>query len=132
VSQTFLAKLTAQKRSQVMDNVQPQRKITYEPFLFALSVIGVLYKLYESVEQRELRYDWTLAATCGVFVFACVMWLVNSRRARQSTRISANVKTGTVIDGQVVGAEATKRDEIDTKIRTDDVRRSTVIGYKEK
>jgi hypothetical protein len=116
----------------VTDNLQPQRKMTYEPFLFGVSVIGVIYKLYESVEHREFRYDWTLAATCGVFVFACVLWLVNSRRARQSTRLSASVKTGAITDSQVIGAEATKRDDVHTNIRTDDVRRSTVIGYKEK
>jgi len=113
--------------------VPRKNRITYEPFLFALSVIGILYKMYQSIEDHNLRYDWTLAATLAVFVLACGLWLVNTRKNREPSKLSARIKAGTVTDAKVMGAEASKeRDQVDVSVKTSDVQRSTITGYKEK
>jgi hypothetical protein len=113
--------------------VPRKNRISYEPFLFALSVIGILYKMYQSLEDHKLRYDWTLAATLAVFTLACGLWLVNTRKNREPSKLLSRIEAGAVTDAKVVGAEASKeRDQVDVSVKTRDAQRSTITGYKEK
>src|SRR5262245_17304552 len=99
-----------------------KNRISYEPFLFALAVIGIVYKMYQSVGEGKVRYDWTLGVTIGVFVMACGLWLFNTKRNREPSKLVTKIEVGNVTDARVLGVDAAKnRDQIDVGVKTGDV-----------
>jgi hypothetical protein len=107
-------------------------RITYEPFLFGLAVLGVMYKIYRSLREHELRFDWMLAAVILVFLVACGLWVFNSRRPKPSSRIDVSLETENVRNSQVVGAESQSKDSVRADIKTKDVENSQIVGFREK
>src|SRR5262245_39421724 len=107
-------------------------RISYEPFLFGLAIIGVVFKVFQTVADRELRFDWTLGAILAIFLVACGLWFINTRHPKESTSLDVDVKAGKLQNSSVLGAEASSKGRVRADIKTGDAVGSQITGFREK
>ncbi|CAK0763982.1 hypothetical protein CCP2SC5_330002 [Azospirillaceae bacterium] len=106
-------------------------RISYEPYLFGLAVVGSIYKLVASVQEGRFRADWVLGAVILVFIISSILWFINTRPKNSSSSIDVKVETGKVLRGTVVGAEASARDSVRAEVKTHDATDAKITGYRE-
>jgi hypothetical protein len=107
-------------------------RISYEPFLFGLAIIGVVFKVFQTVADRELRFDWTMGVILIIFLVASVLWIINTRQPKNPTSLDISVQTGKIDNSSILGAEASSKDKVRADIRTGDAEKSRITGFREK
>lgn len=107
-------------------------RMTFEPFLFGVAVIGVLYKIFQSVSDKQFTFDWIVIAIVLVFAVASLLWFFNARSQRRATSIDAAVATDNVTRSAVTGAEGRPKDKVKASVTTKDVTNSQITGFREK
>jgi hypothetical protein len=102
------------------------RHISYEPFLFGLAIVGVIYKIYR---DGEIRFDWVLGAILLIFLTACVLWIINTRRSKS---VDIKLETGKLRNSDVLGAETATKDKAHIDVKTGDAVDTKITGLREK
>lgn len=108
-----------------------QRKMTFEPYMFAASFLALLLKAAYSLRHDTKILDWVMACFVVVFVVTSILFGLAMFSTRPSRNVVAAISTGAVTDSSVTGAHVKKPGNADVKVATKDVTNSEVIGYRE-
>ncbi len=107
-------------------------RVTYQPYLFAISILGLLVKLVYSAVNKTPVFDITIIVILVVFLVSSFLYFYQYRNAKKQTKLDVSLKTSDVKDSTVIGAESRHRDRTNIKIETGKVAGSKVKGYEEK
>lgn len=109
------------------------KKITYQPYLFAISLLALLSKVTYSLSQGERISDGLLLVFAGVFIISSLLWYLDRRRDQELARqriVDVSIKTGNVKDAEILGAE-TSTDQAKVCIDTKNIKGTKLTGFKE-
>ena len=108
------------------------KQITYQPYIFAISLLALFTKVAYSVTQGQQVTDAFLWIFLAVFVISSLLWYLDSRnRLKKPHTIDVNIKTGKVKDSEILGAETRQTDRAKIGIETGDTENAKLTGYKE-
>jgi hypothetical protein len=111
-----------------------QQRLKYEPYAFGLAFLALVSKIAYALSTKQQVLDPVLWLCAAVFIVSSVIYLVDrvgERGAGKKRTISTEIRVGNVRDSQITGAQARNAEEIDAKIKLNDVSGSQVTGYRE-
>jgi len=110
------------------------KRITYQPYLFAVALLTLLCKVAYSMTKGQRVWDSLLWAFIAVFVVSSLLYYfeLKATAPKATKSISATIKTGGVSGSQVTGVSGAGATDADVSITTKDVKKSKIKGYEEK
>lgn len=106
-------------------------RISYEPYLFGIAIIGMIYKFITFMQEGQFHLDWMIGATVLIFTVSSALWLFNTRPKKSDSSIDVSLETGKIQGGTIVGAEAGARDHVRAEVKTGDATNAKITGYRE-
>ena len=109
---------------------QSSRRMTYQPYIFAMALLGLLGKVSYSLAKNEKVSDSLFYVFLVVFLVSSLLYYLD--RVKTGRVSSTTIRTGNVKESDVIGTIGTSAHDSRTTITTKDVDKSRIIGSTEK
>ena len=115
-------------------NSSTSKRLTYQPFLFAISLLALLTKAGYSISRGKDISDSVLWVFVVVFLVSSFTWYLDSRNQKPKVKrtIDVNIEAGGAKKATITGVEARRVDQTKVGIKTKDLDKTNVTGYRER